>query len=155
MNAKEKTDYLANVVLLSMADGSLGPEEAGLIETIRDDIGATPQEMQNALEMVASGKHVLTPVKRFSDRARNLEDMLLVSLADGEFVTFEKEEILAYAKMIPVTRDQLAGMLKEMKQLHHVACGPLTCCICNREIPDDSRFCPLCGEKIQSDARHV
>jgi len=52
MNTKEKTDYLANVVLLSMSDGSLGSEEAKLIETIRDDIQATPQEMQAALEVI-------------------------------------------------------------------------------------------------------
>jgi len=148
MDTNEKVDYLANVVLMSTAEGSLGAEEAGRIEAIRDQIGATPQEMQHALERVSSGEHRLTPVKRFSDRIRNLEDMLLVSLADGDFAASEKEEALAFAKMIRVSQDQLVRMLKEMKEIHQAASGPLVCRSCNKEIPGDAKFCPLCGTKI-------
>ncbi len=141
--------YLANVALISAVDGKLSPFEAKAIESIRQEIGATESDLHRALTSITQGDHHLTPVGRFSDRVRNLEDMIFVSLSDGELSKAEKPEILSFAKSIKITQDQLTEILSESKlriRLHKVL---IKCASCGKEIPSESKFCPQCGAKLQ------
>ena len=148
MNPKDAVLYLANVILISAADGRLSDDEGNAIEAVRKEIGASEEQLKEALAAVAQGRHRATPVGRFSERARNLEDMVFVSLADGDMSQAEKPELLSFAKQIKVTQAQITEILAQAKERSRTLAGGPTCASCNREIPPDSKFCPFCGESL-------
>ena len=51
MNKEDMVPYLANVALISVADGEFNPDEAKAIDSIRQEIGASEQELHEALNM--------------------------------------------------------------------------------------------------------
>ncbi len=148
MTNEEKVIYLANVAFISALDGEVNPLEAKTIEGIRNEIGATEPDLHKALNAVAQGDHKITPIGRFSDKVRNLEDMIWVSLIDGQFHKSEKPEVLSFAKSIKITQDQLTEILTETKLRVKSQDSSLKCTSCNNEIPPDSKFCPKCGAKV-------
>ena len=148
MNPKDAVLYLANVIHISAVDGKLGDDECNAIEAIRKEIGASEEQLKEALSAVAQGKHKVTPLGRFSERARNLEDMVFISLADGEMSKAEKPELLSFAKQIKVTQAQMTEILAQAKERCRTLAGGPACASCNREIPPGSKFCPFCGKSV-------
>jgi len=148
MNKEDMVPYLANVALISASDGKLDPREAKAIENIRKEIGAGEQELHEALNVVAQGGHKVRPVGRFSDKVRNLEDMIFVSLSDGNLDKKQKPEILSFAKVIKISQTQLTELLSWAKLRLKPQSGPKKCPSCSKEIPPESKFCPFCGGKI-------
>lgn len=148
MNPKDAVPYLANVILISAADGKLGRIEGEAIEAVRKEIGASEEQLKEALETVAQGRHRATPVGRFSERARNFEDMVFVSLANGEISKAEKPELLSFARQIKVTRGQITEILAQARERSKTLAGGPACTSCKREIPPDSKFCPFCGTGV-------
>ena len=142
--------YLANVGLIAAVDGKLSPLEAKAIETIRQEIGATESDLHKAVTSVAQGDHQITPVGRFSDRVRNLEDMIFVSISDGELSKSEKPEVLSFAKSIKTTQHQLTEIISESKLRIRLHKALIKCASCGKEIPSQSKFCPQCGAKVQN-----
>ena len=149
MNKEDMVPYLANVALISVADGGFNPNEAKAIDSIRKQIGAGQQELHEALNIVAQGGHKLRPVGRFSNKIRNLEDMIFVSLVDGNLDKKQKPEILSFAKAIKISQTQLTQLLSEAKLRVKPQSGPIKCPSCSKEIPSESKFCPFCGGKIK------
>lgn len=148
MTKEESVRYIANVALISAVDGKLSPLEAQAIESIRQEIGVDESGLHQALTVVAQGNYRLSPVGRFSDQVRNLEDMILVSLADGDFAKEEKSEVLSFAKSIKINQDQLSQIVSEVKNRIKLQKAKITCDACRREIPPNSKFCPKCGAKM-------
>jgi len=148
MTSEEKIKYIANVALISAVDGKVSPLEAKTIEDIRQEIGATESDLHKALTTVAQASYQLTPVGRFSDKVRNLEDMIFVSLADDDFAKSEKSEVLSFAKAIKVTQEQLTEILSASKQRINLQKTNMLCDACGQEIPSNSKFCPKCGAKL-------
>lgn len=147
---EDKVLYLANIASISAVDGKVSPFEAKAIENTRKEIGATESDLHKALTAVAQGDHQITPIGRFSDRVRNLEDMIYVSLSDGELSKSEKPEVLSFAKSIKITQDQLTEILSESKFRIKSQKAFIKCASCGNEIPSESKFCTKCGGKVQS-----
>ena len=148
MTSEEKIKYIANVAFLSAVDGKVSPLEAKAIESIRQEIGATESDLHKSLTTVAQGSYQLSPVGRFSDKVRNLEDMIFVSMADGDFAKSEKSEVLSFAKSIKVAQDQLTEIVSAAKQRVKLQTTGMLCDACGQEIPSNSKFCPKCGVKL-------
>ena len=148
MRKEDIVPYLANVALVSVADGAFNPNEAKAIDSIRLEIGASEQELHEALNIVARGGLKVRPVGRFSDKVRNLEDMIFVSLADGTLDKKQKPEILSFAKAIKISQTQLTQLLSEAKLRIKEQSDQIKCPSCSKEIPHESKFCPLCGGKV-------
>ena len=148
MNNEEKVAYLANVILIASADGNLSPEEAEAIEELRMQIGAEKMVLKQALESVVQGKHNMAPVGRYSEKVKNLEDMVYVAIIDGMLSESEKPEILSFAKAIKMTQNQLTEIFSEAKDRVQLKKAGLHCAGCQREIPPVSKFCPYCGAKV-------
>jgi hypothetical protein len=141
-------NYLANVVMVSHIDGHVAPEEEQAIEMIRCGIGAGQAELKQAVEKVKRVEHVITPVGRFSDRVRNFEDMLLMALIDNELVLPEKTEVLAFAKTIGLSQDQINIILSETRKLIAQIQGEGKCPSCGKEQPIGGKYCIACGDRI-------
>ena len=148
MTHEEILTYLANVAMISAVDGQLSPLEAKAIETVRQEIDASKNDLNAALQAVAQGDYQIIPVGRFSEKVRNLEDMVFVSLVDGDLSKAEKPEILSFAKAIKINQNQLTQILSETKNRFKTNTSETRCPCCGKGIPPESKFCPLCGAGI-------
>jgi uncharacterized tellurite resistance protein B-like protein len=150
MTDEEKLLYLSNVVFIAGTDHVISEAEAKTIEIVRQQIGASKNDLKKALHAVNHGKHQLTPFGRFSAKVRNLEDMIFVAISDGEISKSEKPEILSFAKTIKISQDQIRDILSEAKLRMNSQKATLTCTSCGKEIPPDSIFCSECGHRVVS-----
>ncbi|MDY7039222.1 MAG: zinc-ribbon domain-containing protein [Thermodesulfobacteriota bacterium] len=149
MKREDMVFYLANILLISLIDGVLSPLEAKAVESICQEIGASENDFQNALNTIDQTDYRLKPVGRFSDRVRNLEDMVFVSLSDGELSKSEKPELLSFAKELKISQNQLTEILTESKLRMKIQQASIKCSFCNKAIPSESKFCPQCGANLQ------
>ena len=149
MTKEEMVLYLANCVLIAGVDGEISPLEGEAIESIRKEIGVSKDDLSKALNAVAQGNHQITPVGRFSDKVRNLEDMIFLSISDGELSKSEKPEIVSFTKAIKISQNQLNEIFSESKLRTKLKKTPIICSSCSKNIPPESIFCPLCGVKVQ------
>ena len=80
MTREEMVLYLANVISIAGVDKEISSNEGEAIESVRQEIGASEMDFKKALNAVAGGDHRITPVGRFSDKIRNLEDMFFTAI---------------------------------------------------------------------------
>jgi uncharacterized tellurite resistance protein B-like protein len=147
MANKDLVTYLANIVLVSRVDGEAHALENEAMEDICRRIGARQDELNSAIEVVETSNHKPTPVGRFSDKVRNLEDMIYISVSDEKLPASQKKVILSFAKEIKVSQAQINEILYESKKRIKLQRGEVSCSSCGKEIPPTSKFCPYCGSK--------
>jgi Zn finger protein HypA/HybF involved in hydrogenase expression len=150
MTKEEKLLHLSNVVFIAGTDHIISEAEAKAIQIVRQQIGASEGDLKKALHSVTNGNHQLTPFGRFSAKVRNLEDMILVAISDGDISKSEKPEILSFARAIKISQDQISEILFEAKLRIKSQKSTLTCSSCEKEIPADSIFCSECGHRVVS-----
>jgi uncharacterized tellurite resistance protein B-like protein len=147
MADKDRVCYLANIILISKADGKFDSHEKKAIDRICETIGARVDDVNRAIKAVDGG-YQLTPVGRFSDKVRNLEDMVFIALSDGQLPEAEKMKIRSFAKAINVSQHQINEIISESKDRLQPENMPLTCPACKVNIQRDSTFCAYCGVRI-------
>jgi len=147
MAKEDIVTYLANIVSASRAEGEINPLEEKALEKMCEGIGARRHDLEKALKTVGKGHYEPAPVGRFSDRVRNLEDMIYISASDGKLPPIQKRIILSFAKKIKINREQINEILAESKNRIKLGRGSMKCASCAKEIPPGSKFCPFCGSK--------
>jgi uncharacterized tellurite resistance protein B-like protein len=143
MNDSEAELYLANVVTASRASGTLTPDEEELLEEVRTSIKAKKSVLKAAVRRAEDHEVDLTQFARFSDRVRNLEDMIEMVLCDGQLDDSERTVVISAAKQIGITQEQLNLILKEAKRRR--ASRSPKCGKCDHELSTPAKFCPECG----------
>ena len=151
MTEDELVTYLANIVLISRVDGKLTSSEEEALESIRQELKARKSDLNKAIKIIDKNEHKITPVGRFSEKIRNLEDMLYTSLSDHELSDTERSEILSFAKLIKINQGQINEIIVETKNRIKVQSDEISCPQCKLKIPGVSKFCPQCGTNIDMD----
>jgi len=142
----EQIPFLANIVLVAHADGTLSANEMGQIEAIRKEFGIKKGDYQSALKLIEGGNYKLTPTGTFADQVKNLELILRVALADSDLEESETELIKAFCKMIGIHQEQLNKLYKEV--LVSVKDVGKICPSCGAENSSESLFCAKCGKSL-------
>ncbi len=137
--------YLANIVAVIHADGVIQEEETSALESICQRIEAGREDLEEAIRCVAENRFRLTPVGRFSDKVRNLEDMVFVAMKDGNLAKEEKALVLSFAKNIQITQSQFRAIVSETKLKIDLQRSCRVCTQCGVSIQADARFCSECG----------
>lgn len=145
LNDDDKLIYLANLIAVSRADGSISPNETHTIEAAKERIRARKDVLKKADIMAQSEGFSIQPVSTFSARIANLEDMMMVALADGALDQAEKPMIIAFAKLVGVTNEQLQLILSEVKNSLRSSNGIRVCPSCSAKVPRAAKFCTECG----------
>ena len=140
--------YLANIIKISQMDGQLDPREQEAVGEICQRLHAKESDLAEAMKKVAEGGHALIPVGRFSDKVRNLEDMLFVAMSDGDLSKAEKEEMLTFVKTIMLNQEQVKIILNETKLKISLRQTAPNCVRCGTSLTPDSKFCTSCGQKV-------
>ncbi|TVO59027.1 zinc-ribbon domain-containing protein [Denitromonas halophila] len=149
----EKITYLANLVAVSRADGSVSPNEIHAVEEAQKRIGAKRTALRKA-EALAQGEGFLpSVVGTFSARIANLEDMVSVSLADGVLDQAEKPVILAFARLVGITNEQFQLLVSEVRASFNDSDATRACPSCSAKVPRDAKFCPKCGSSLETTDR--
>jgi len=143
--------YLANVVFVAKADGVLSPDEEQAIHVIRIALGADNREIQRARTLLSKPRFALTPVGCFSEKVRNVEDMVYLALADGNLAESETQVIIEFAKQVNINQKQIDEIVSEAKVRARGAEQSLPCPSCEEPMPVSSKFCPACGLHRRSD----
>lgn len=150
MSNSDQITYIANVIAISQADGKVTDKEQGAVAFVRQKNGLSEENTQAAIRLVQAGDYNITPVGRYSDTIRNLEDMLLVSLIDGDLANKEKKAMLAFAKAVNLSQEQINTIVSETKKFVREMTAETKCNACGVSLPAGSRFCTECGQKIQT-----
>jgi uncharacterized tellurite resistance protein B-like protein len=148
MAEEDRIIYLANIISVSRADGNFDSHEQKALQGICRSIGATETDLEKAMQAADGDDYLVTPVGRFSDKVRNLEDMVFIALSDGQLPESEKKRIRSFAKAIKVTQEQISEIVSEAKDRLQPETPLLTCPACEEKIQRDSNFCAYCGAKI-------
>ena len=138
--------YLANIIKMSQTDGKMNPKAQMALKEVCKSLQVDKKTLKEAAGAVSGGGHVLMPVGRFSDKVRNLEDMLYVALVNGELSEAEREEIQGFVEKIHVTEQQVQAILTETKikiDLQNVA---RECSKCGTNLEPGAKVCPVCKE---------
>lgn len=149
LSDEEKIAYLANLVAVSRSDGSVSPNETLAIEAAQKRIGAKKTALRNADTLAQSDGFKPKAVGSFSVRIANLEDMILVSLADGVLDKAEKPIVLSFAKSVGITNEQLQLILTEVRASLRSERATRACPGCSAKVPLDAKFCPECGGSLE------
>ena len=148
MENHEILQYLANVFTVARSDGSFGIREEAALESIRLAIKAKKSDLNKASKLAESGDFELVPVDRYSDRIRNIEDMIFVALLDGELVEGEKRVITQFAKQSGCIQEQINQILIETKKRLRNDSNEIPCPSCKALVQSKTKFCPSCGVKL-------
>jgi uncharacterized tellurite resistance protein B-like protein len=150
MSHSDQITYIANVIAISQADGKVTEKEQNAIAFVCQKNGLSEDDAQTATHLVQAGDYNITPVGRYSDTIRNLEDMLLVSLIDGDLANKEKKAMLAFAKVVKLSQEQINTIVSETKKFVRAMTAETKCNACGVSLPAGSKFCTECGQKIQT-----
>ena len=159
MEEYEVVQYLANVLVVARADGSFGAREDAAMESIRQAIKAKKSELNKAIKLAGSDDFILVPPGRYSERIRNIEDMIFVALLDDELADKEKQVITDFAKKAGCVQEQINLILRETKSRIRDNQSEIPCPSCQDLVLANAKFCPSCGvqlgEAIQASAVQV
>ena len=116
MDNEAKIRYLANIYHLVRADGQVGSAEEDVMEMVAEGIGVGYLETRKALDMSMEKDFATIYPKRWSDRIRNVEDMLLVAYADHKLSSIEKQVLGEFANKLGITQKQFNTIKEETKE---------------------------------------
>lgn len=148
LSDEEKIVYLANLISVSRADGSVSPNETLAIEAAQKRISAKKTALRKATTLAQSDGFTPTLVGSFSFRIANLENMISVSLADGVLDIAEKPVLLSFAKKIDISNEQLQLILSEVSTSLRSGEAMRACPSCSAKVPSEAKFCPECGSPL-------
>jgi uncharacterized tellurite resistance protein B-like protein len=146
----DKTHYLANLWLVARVDKALSPLEQAAIERVQKNIQAKRGVASAAQKAVENAAFSLTKVGTFADQVQNLEDMILVGLADSELAQAEADVIASFCGLIGMHQEQLDLITSEVSKRLKSEPSTIVCLKCNAQIQGDARFCPACGAAVES-----
>ncbi|MBM4320475.1 MAG: hypothetical protein FJ125_11070, partial [Deltaproteobacteria bacterium] len=151
MRRAERIGYLSNLLLLMRQDGEIAPEELALIGEVRQELGISSEEQDEAEHLVEAGRAAWSLASRFSDCIRNLEDLVQLSLVDYTIQAREKEVVVEMARRVGVTQPQLDRIAREAQQRlkeSRLSEAAVRCEFCGTRPVAGSRFCTDCGRPL-------
>ena len=116
MDKQQAGDYLVNIYAVLASDGDVERSESRVFEVIAKEIGAGFFERKKAIQAYEESKATATLSGRWSDKVRNLEDMLFAAYCNGELAPDEKEIVVAQARVLGIEKEQLTVIKTEAKQ---------------------------------------
>ena len=143
--------YLSNIIYVARIDGKITASETQAIEEIQKRIGAKKSDFNKASQKAESPDFKIKLVGHFSDKIKNLEDIIYVSLIDGELDENEKSFFIEAASDLKISAEQIDIIMNDVKNYLDSQSNVKICANCNSNIDSNAKFCPECGTPV-SDA---
>lgn len=115
MNEQEQRAFLRNLIIVARADGHMRETELKVLHRMAGEIGASQTLLTAALSELGLPKLDFSKLSRFSDRVRNLEDMLEIAMVDGAVPREEKVLLLQTATDLGLSQEQTRLIADEVR----------------------------------------
>ena len=115
MTQEEKIQYMANLFHFAQVDGKQDAIEEKLIDGMAKGISAGYFETIKGKDLASQAGFTIQYPSRFSERVRNIEDMLLLAHSDRKLHELEKTILLDYAESLHLTQKQSDLIREETK----------------------------------------
>ena len=112
LSHEDKATYLANVLSVAKADGTDSREEALALQAIAERIDAEQSHFLGAQRLLAAGNYQLTPVQSRRHRMSNVQDMVMMAMADGEVSKQESGPIEAFSAQLELSQVDMDILVK-------------------------------------------
>lgn len=116
MNKEEKVGYLANIYQLLNSDGVVDRLEEKAFEEISKGIDAGYFERRSGMELAREDDFQAKAVGRWSDRVKNLEDMLFAAICNGLVDAAEKKLIKEFGSQVGIDQEQFDVIKEETRE---------------------------------------
>ena len=140
--------YLSNIIYVARIDGKITASETQAIEEIQKRIGAKKSELNKASLMAESTEFKIKLIGHFSDKIKNMEDIIYISLIDGDLDEKEKELFVDAASDLKITSEQIDLIVNDVKHYLDSQSDIKFCANCNSKIDSNAKFCPECGTPV-------
>ncbi len=107
----ERPGYLAQVLSVGGNDGQLGTKELRALRGVIQRIGATHEDLVEAVRLRGEGR-ALPPLRSPLARMQNVQDMVMVALADGDLAGAEAKPIEALAAALRYSQADMDIIVK-------------------------------------------
>lgn len=148
LNEQDQLIYLANVIFVANADGSVSTEKLAALDEIRASISAKKNIFEAAKKLALSENYSPSILSGFSIQVRNLADILYMCAIDGALSTSETNIIQDLSKKVHLTEEQAALLTREAIYRSSNKSRSRACHSCGTDISGDARFCPKCGSPL-------
>lgn len=148
LNNDQLITYLSNIVYVARIDGKITTSETQAIEEIQKRIGAKKSELNKATQNAESPDFKIKLVGHFSDKIKNLEDIIYVALIDGDLDEKEKELFIDATSNLKISSEQIDLIINDVKDYLDSKSDIKICSNCNSKIDSNAKFCPECGTPV-------
>lgn len=104
LSRQEATAYLANVLAVAQVSGESSRNQALVLKNVVDHIGADQHDMRTARALLSKTNYKIHLLAIPEMRVSNLEDMVMMALADNKVNPHEAEPIEKLAKALNYTQ---------------------------------------------------
>jgi rRNA maturation endonuclease Nob1 len=140
--------YLSNIIYVARVDGKITASETKAIEEIQKRFGAKKNDLNKATKKAENPDFKINLVGHFSDKIKNLEDIIYVSLIDGELDEKEKSLFIEATSDLKINSEQIDIIIDDVKNYLDSQSNLKVCVICNSNIDPNAKFCPECGTPV-------
>ena len=125
---QEKAEYLANILVVALADRSLSVRETAALEEVRKGIDAKKGVLSAARKAVEGSPYSFVRAGTFADCVKNLEDMLFVALTDDDLDDNEAALVKEFSRLAGISEAQFDYMVTETSCAAPFNCGQVVSC---------------------------
>ncbi len=140
--------YISNIIYVARIDGKITASETQAIEEIQKRIGAKKSDLNKSSQKAENPDFKIKFVGHFSDKIKNLEDIIYVSLIDGELDEKEKSLFIEAISDLKISSEQIDIIINDVKNYLDTQNNFKVCANCNSNINPNAKFCPECGTPV-------
>jgi tellurite resistance protein len=111
----DKATYLANVLSVAKSDGIDTQEEAVAFQAIAKRLGAEQRHFMAAKRLLDKGSYSLGYVRSRQQRMANVQDMVMIALADGTIVDSESKPIEGFAAQLQISQGDMDMLVERAR----------------------------------------
>jgi len=133
---------------MARVDGKITSSEAQTIEEIQKRFVIKKSDFNKASQLAEQSDFRIKLVGHFSDKIKNLEDIIYVSLIDGELNENEKLILTEAINELRISDEQIDIIINDVKSYLDSQNISKVCANCNSNINPNAKFCPECGTLV-------
>ena len=141
---------LSNIIYMARLDGKITSSESQGIEEIQKRFGTKKSDFNKASQIAEQSDFKIKLVGHYSDKIKNLEDIVYVSLIDGELNENEKAILIEATNELKISSEQIDIIINDVRNYLDSQINSKVCANCNSNIDANAKFCPVCGTPIST-----
>ena len=110
----DRRKHLRALVMMALADGSIGEREVNLVADRCVSLGLSVEDLHDALRTGLSGTASIDPPESAEDRRELLKDLIRVMAADAHLAEPEKQMFALVAARLGLTGEDVSGLVAEV-----------------------------------------